>query len=209
MTTPKLLTHIGACLALAAIPFSASAVTIDFETFTGPSLFVNVVTSPQTLNINTGVGGNVKVEGGVILTKTANLPADQTSIYGTASSGSGLSNPLTITFDHNINNFFFDVLNGLTTTADFTLMDNLGNSSVFSLAPNLSSGVTTIGFATAGSVITITQTPQSGSFDFFVDNIHFDEALPPSLSVPDAGSSAMLLSLGLFGIGAVRRRVRK
>ena len=61
-----------------------------------------------------------------------------------------------------------------------TVADNLGNSSSFLLAPNLSSGTTQIGFAAAGSVITITSDAGS-AWDFSIDNIGFNEALPVTI----------------------------
>lgn len=69
-------------LTLAASPLVSGAV-IDFENLTGPSLFANAGNA-TTLNISTSIG-TVIVSGGVILRTASNLPADQTSIYGTAS----------------------------------------------------------------------------------------------------------------------------
>jgi hypothetical protein len=167
----------------------ASAVTINFDDqgLTGPSLFSSANPSPQTIPITVG-GVTATFSGGVILTNTANLPANQTSIYGTASFGQGLTNPLVINFSQPITNFFLDVLNGNTQTLDYTVADNNGNSSTFSLATNLNGGQTQIGFAATGTQVTITSAIGSSiPYDFFIDNIRFNEALPPNIgtSVPE------------------------
>src|SRR5262249_47339004 len=131
----------------------AKADVIDFEQFIGPSTF-GAAGNAQHLNIN-----GTQFDGGVILTQATNLPANQTSLYGTARipgifTNPTYLNPLTITFATNITNFFLDVYNGLTTNITYQLADNLGNSATFTLAPNLNGGTTQIGFAAAGSVIT-------------------------------------------------------
>src|SRR5262245_27467207 len=98
----------------AAVATTASAAVIDFETFTGPSTFA-AAGNAQILNISTSIG-IVTIQGGVILTNATNLPADETSIYGTAgnaanigiTTGTGFLNPITITFPVPITNFFLD-----------------------------------------------------------------------------------------------------
>lgn len=184
----------------------ASAITINFDNqgLVGPSLFRDAGRA-QVINIPT-TAGNVRFEGGVILTNTTNLPANQTSIYGTAATGSGviadpsLTNPLKITFAQPINNFFLDVFNGVTEDIAYTVADNAGNSATFILPPNLNSGQTQIGFAATGTQVTITSS--TGSllpFDFFIDNIHFNEPLPTSLqSIPEA-TSVLGTAFGVLG----------
>ena len=147
------------------------------------------------------------VSGGVILTNATNLPADETSIYGTAgnasnigvSLGTGFTNPLVVTFPVPISNFFLDVLNGNIIPVAYDLSDNAGNSASFNLAPNLNGGLKTVGFAAAGTVVDITaatgQTTATGmTWDFFIDNIHFDEPLPTQTPEP---SALAMLGLGL------------
>jgi hypothetical protein len=144
----------------------------------GPTTFAAAGNS-QTLTIATGIG-NVIIQGGVILTHATNLPADTTSIYGTAgnatsfgvTTGSGFTNPLIITFPTPVSNFFLDVLNGLSTTVNYHLADNFGNSADFALLPNTSSGQKTIGFAATGNIVTIgaTSGPSTANgiaWDFF------------------------------------------
>ena len=193
-------------LGTALAPGAFSGV-IDFETLTGPSTFV-AAGNVQSVNISTGIG-TVNVQGGVILTAATNLPADETSIYGTAGNaadnigvpvGTGLTNPITITFPVGINNFFLDVLNGNLQNVNYQVADNNGHSANFVLVPNLSSGQTTIGFAAIGTVVTIAattgqSTPSGMTWDFFIDNIHFNEALPPSLGGPGVPEPATMLTM--------------
>jgi len=192
---------------------TAQADVINFETFTGPSTFA-AAGNAQTLNIATTIG-TVTISGGVILTAAANLPADQTSIYGTAGNaanigvtvGSGFTNPLVVTFPVPITNFFLDVLNGNVISVNYQLADNMGNTASFGLVPNLSGGQKTIGFAATGTQVTISalngqNTPGGITWDYFIDNIHFDEPLPNL--VPEPGTLG-LLAAGLTGLFLKRK----
>jgi hypothetical protein len=203
-----LIIALAICLGVIGIAPLANAELINFDDqgLVGPSLFANVLSSPQHLNISTGIG-NVQFDGGVILTATANLPANQTSIYGTISpnfgTGATTLNPLTITFPSNITNFFLDVYNGLTTNIDYRVSDNAGHSATFTLAPNLSGGTTQIGFAAAGDLVFVESiTVPTDTWDFFIDNIHFNEPLP---GVPVPGTF-LLLGSGLAALVAARRK---
>jgi hypothetical protein len=180
----------------------AELINFDDQGLTGPSTFAAASPSPQHLDISTAIG-TVQFDGGVILTNTTNLPANQTSVYGTASFGNNLANPLTITFPSNITNFFLDVYNGLTTDRNFRVSDNLGNSATFSLVPNLSSGRTQIGFPAAGNIILVQDIGTDESWDFFIDNIHFNEPLPPATPIP---GTFLLLSSGLAILWSRRKK---
>ena len=199
-------------LATAALCFGglAQATLIDFDSqgFSGPCCFGGPA---ETRTVILG-GYRVVFTGGVILTNTSNLPADQTSVYGTASFGNAYSNPLTVSFfdaitnaPRNISNFFLDVLNGNVVNIDYTVADNLGHSQTVNLAPNLSSGAATIGFAAAGNVVTIFAAPSTViGWDFFIDNIHFNEQLPGT--APEPGTLA-LLGIAILGF-AIQRRLK-
>jgi len=189
---------------------------IDFDTFSGPPLFATAGNA-QTLNIPTGIG-TVTFQGGVILTNGTNLAADQTSIYGTAgnaqnigvSTGTGFTNPLTVTFPVPITNFFLDLLNGNTIDVTYTVADNAGHSASFVLPPNTSGEKNLRVFPATSNVVTIAATTgQSTStgqtWDFFIDNVHFDEPLPPG--IPNVPEPAILPILGI-GLTCVALRWR-
>ncbi|MGA2262860.1 MAG: PEP-CTERM sorting domain-containing protein [Acidobacteriota bacterium] len=193
------------------------ATTIDFETLTGtnPSSFLDAYLSPgpgpQIITI-----GNATFAGGIILEDTVNLSADYTVVYGTSDYiDNTLQNPLTVSFASNITNFFLDVYNGELVPVTYKVSDNAGHIATFILPPNTVSGNTTIGFAAAGDKVTIEATAISGtpSFDFFIDNIHFNEPLPPALDDPSPvvpePASLLLLGTGLCAIGFTIRRRKK
>lgn len=200
-------TKIGIVALTSMIGFAlpSFATVQDFESYTGTDLFVTTSPSPNNFTDVNGVTFN----GGAILTDTANLPADETSVYGTASFGIGLSNPLTITNPNGFNNFFFDLLNGQVTPTSYLISDNAGHSAEFDNVPsNASSGVVLVGFASTGTQITIQDISSQGSWDFFIDNVTWDEPLPPSLSAPEVSSTAWLLVGGLISLAAFASRRR-
>lgn len=180
----------------------ASLLNFDDQGLVGPNVFG--LASPVTV-VEVIDGVEITVTGGTILTNTVNLPANQTSIYGTASFFPGGQNPITISFDQPIQNLFLEVLNGSTTDVEYTVADDLGASRVFTLPPNLDSGAAIVGIATVGTQITITALEDSnGFFDFFIDNIRWNQALPPEL-VPVPAAAPLMLA-GLAAIGAIRRK---
>jgi hypothetical protein len=174
------------------------------------------VGNAQTLNIPTAIG-TTTVTGGAVFDQITNLPADETALYGTAGNsanigvfpGSGFTNPLTIIFPAAITNFYLDVLNGNTISVDYHMADNKGNSADFLLAPNLSGGLKTIGFAATGSVVTISaatgqNTAGGMTWDFLIDNIHFNE---PLKTAPEPGTM-ILIGAGLVALGFFRRTAK-
>jgi hypothetical protein len=219
-------TRVGivSCVALGVCDI-ARATVIDFDDVVGRSTFA--AAGPAADYSVTIDGYLVVVHGGVVLTQTTYLPVDQSSVEGTATiGGPSYVDPLTVSFfdattlaPRNINNFFLDVLNGNTTNVDYTVTDNLGNSATFDLMPNLLSGQETIGFAAAGSTITIfaalpaAATGRFGpsvAWDFFFDNVHFNEPLSEPLRQPqpdpEPGSLALIgIGLAALGLGLGKR----
>jgi len=184
-------------VALPANYASAATIKFDDQGLSGPSSFREAGPA-QTLDIATS-DGNARIEDGVVLSTTANLPANQSSVYGTGSQSvlpgadPSLENPITATFENSINNFSLDVFNGLTQDTQYTVADDIGNSATFSLPPNLDGGTRTIGFEAAGDEVTIMS--NADPYDFFIDNITFNEDLPEDLpepmSVTNADTSSM------------------
>jgi hypothetical protein len=170
----------AACFLLFGLASSAPAtiITLDAQGLTGPTTFGSAT---EHLDFQTFADeSDVQFDGGTVLTNTTFLPADQTSVYGTHFAFN--SNPITVTFSSPINDFFLNVLNGNTVNVTYHLQDNLGQSRDFTLFPNVSDGQVTIGFATVGTVITLTaMTPTDPFFDFFIDNVTYNQPLPADL----------------------------
>jgi hypothetical protein len=190
-------------------PARADIITFDAQGLAGPSTFA--ATTQMDINVTSPGGVGVSFTGGTILTATSNLPADQTSLYGTAGfAGAGYKNVITITFNKPVQNFIADVFNGSTITADFQVSDMLGDTAKFTLPSNLNSGQHSVFFAAAGTTVTITQLtndPNVNGWDFFVDNIQFNVPLPGT-ATPEPASLSMLCmgAIGAAGYAWRRRR---
>ena len=91
-----------------------------------------------------------------------------------------------------------NLYNGQVTDTTYNVSDNNGNSQNFTLPPNLSSGQSLVGIPATGTMITIEDISGSGSWDFLIDNIGFNQPLPPGL--PDGGTTVGLLLMGLTAI---------
>jgi hypothetical protein len=186
-----------------ALPSFADVIDFDSEFPAGPSFFASASPSPQTITTD-----NTTFSGGVILTDASNLPADETSVYGSAYFGTGLSDPMVISNPNGFNNFFFDLLNGETYTDTFVIADNAGHSATFTIAPNTSSGYALVGFASTGTQITITD--EDANYDFLIDNVNFDVPLPPTLggTAPEVSSTVWLMAGALLGLAAFAKHSR-
>ena len=181
---------------------NAFADVINFESYSGPPVFSEA--TPATLDVTTSIG-TVVVSGGAILTNTANLPADETSVYGTAFfGGTGYSQTITLTFPSVIHNFFLNLYNGETYTDMFTVADNDGHNASFNIDSNLNGGVSLVSFPAVGTQVTITTTDPS--WDFFIDNVGFNQSTPGSAPEP---ASLGFIALGGLGLIAASRLKRK
>jgi uncharacterized protein (TIGR03437 family) len=179
---------VSAFLALGCAGAFAQTVNINFEAqcpngvqSSGPcSTEFQFAGSAQNLSVSTAIG-TVTFQGGVLLDDASFLPADETAVYGTTSGG-GYTQAITITFPSAVTNFFVTVVNGKQTTEVYTVADNAGHSSSFSVPSNSSSGVQGVGFQTAGTVITVSSSDPD--WDFFIDNVSFTAVSGnPSVSV--------------------------
>ncbi len=191
---------IACCAATTSGGANASIIDFDSLSLVGPDTYFSAGPT-RDLNIATGDSATptVSITGGTVLTNETFLPANHTSLYGTAFFGTTYPAPahayspaIVLKFANPISNFYLDVYNGQVFNVTYTVSDNLGHSSSFLLAPNLSSGTSQIGFAAAGSVITITS-DAGNLWDFSIDNIGFNEALPatiPSTVQPTPSTSS-------------------
>jgi len=204
---------------------SATVINFDDQGLTGPSGFGNVGYQAQQVLIQSSTG-TIEIDNGVILSNTVSLPADITSVYGTCKDcmesflnhpPSTLDNPLHIIFPSPINNLFLDVYNGLSQDIEYKMWDNAGNASIFTLAQNIQGGTTQIGFAAAGSEVFIealtSGTAATMRWNFYIDNIHFDEPLPgrpllDPVAVPEP-ATAILMGASLLGMGFMRKRSKR
>jgi hypothetical protein len=134
-------------------------------------------------NLSTPGSGNVVTfEGGVLLSHESNLTAVDPTVYATASadyiSGASitLQDQITINFQRGIDNFSVKLFNGLTTTANYLIRDDTGDSVTVTLGPNSSSNdakiVQLLDTHGAKSVTIISLS--SGPWDFSIDNIGFN-----------------------------------
>jgi hypothetical protein len=186
----------------AVLPVCAEV--IDFESQpAGPSLYSSASPIPQTV-----ITDGTTFTGGVILTATENLPADQTTLYGTTGFVSGMSNPLVISNPNGFDNFFFSLVNGNRDPQSYRISDNAGHSAEFDNVPdNLDSGAVVVGFASTGTQVTITDITDPNDWDFFIDNVNFNTPLPAGL-VPDVASTAWLMGGAVLGMAALARHLR-
>jgi len=179
-------------------PVSAAVINFDDQGFSGPTQF-DQAGDAQTLRIDTA-DGKVTFKGGVLLTNATNLPANRSTTYATANNITNIQNnptrknPLVIEFENPVENFFLDVLNGVPVPSlNYTVADDIGNSSTFALESNTQGGFQKIGFQASGKRITITPDTSAaalaprfsaGAYDFFIDNVTFNTALPSDLLDP-------------------------
>ena len=159
------LTALVTLLLLLSQPLFAQT-TIDFEGFNGPPVFTGIE-PPLSVGIATFSGGQR-------LTATVNLPANQTTVYGTAYSPlcNGCLDTITIDFSQAVSNLSLKVINGQTFTVGYTVQDNTEGSQVFSLQGNSQSGQATVTLPSTG-ITQVTVTSDATQWDFFIDDIQF------------------------------------
>lgn len=183
MTQLRLLVVIAACFVALSTTGAAWAAptTIDFESFTGPSVFSNAE-PPLTV-------GAATFSGGMILTAVTGLMSNSSTVYGTASFCTGCASSITITFSTPVSEVSAEVLNGIPGDVSYTVSSNLGDSVTKSLGLDIATDHDTFTFPGPGitSVTVTTTTPNPARWDFFVDNISFNES-PTSNPFPTSKS---------------------
>lgn len=145
-------------------PAAGQSVTIDFEQFSGPSVFTSA-DPPLTVDVATFTGGQ-------LLNAATFLPADPSNVYGTAFFCSGCLPTLTIDFSEPVSDVSFLLLNGQTFVVTYFIMDDQGDMHTISLAPNFDSGAGIVSLASDG-VMMVTISGNTGSWDFLIDNVTY------------------------------------
>jgi hypothetical protein len=160
-------------LIAAATAAGAATTTIDFENLSGPSFFCEFDAGPADSPLTIG---DVTLTGGKILTATANLPANQTTVYGTASfcPTTNLARSLTITFARPVTRVSFDLYSGTGISAEYTVSSNSGVTETKSVPPPFV-GVPTRFTLVGRGITTLTIIPPDfGAFwDYLIDNITY------------------------------------
>lgn len=152
---------------------SATVVTFDDQGYFGPSVF-NFNAGPQQISLSVD-GRVITFNGGVVITAATNLPANRTSIYGTASFVNGLNNLIQINLDKPVDYVSLDVLNGNIEPIRYFISDDKGNASSVVLQPNLNGGKSRVEFSSGGKQINITSSIGSRvAYDFFIDNVNLE-----------------------------------
>lgn len=142
--------------------------TVDFEQFSGPSVFTGVQ-PPLTVDLATFSGGQ-------ILSRATNLPANQTTVYGTAIFCSGCLPTITIDFSEAVSEFSVFVMNGQTFTVNYMVEDDQGGMSMISLVANFQSGAGTVSLPSTGIHMVSITSDAGGNWDFLIDNVKFSAA---------------------------------
>lgn len=137
---------------------------IDFEEFTGGSVFTNV-DPPLTTE-------NATLSGGQILSNTTFLPANQTTVYGTAFFCNGCLPTIKVDFTDPVKDLKLVLMNGQTFTVNYTVRNNLGDLVTISLVSNSQGGKALVGLP-SGGIMSVTINGDASSWDFFVDNIDY------------------------------------
>ena len=193
----SLIASVSFCLLLTLVSAPASAGVIDFEAQAanrGGNL-TGIPDSPLTIGIATFTGGELR--DGLI-----NLPADETGVYASEGLfGSGETNPLIIAFATPVSGFSVLVANGDSQNQTYTVSDDLGDSTNFTLAlpGSLNNAARTVALSGAG-ITTVSITSANASFwNFAIDNVTFSP-------VPEPMSA--FLALGGLGLAFWCRRKR-
>ena len=154
------LTRATVVVVAALVASPAYATTIDFEdVHRTDALSAHTAGARWNFPTSAAPASTSPSMNGQILTQAFDVPANQTSIYGTQCFGEcdtpNLLNPITVSFSQPINNFFLDVYNGWIVPVTYRVSDNAGNSAEFLLPNSLSGGHKMIGFAATGTVVQI------------------------------------------------------
>ncbi|MGE5321570.1 MAG: esterase/lipase family protein [Actinomycetota bacterium] len=151
--------------------------TIDFEDFSGPSVFDTADAPLKALSAT--------FSGGELLTNATFLPADPTSSYGTSFFCSGCLPEITIDFSQKISNFSAFVMNGQVFNVTYTVEDDQGGMQVISLPANFQAGAGTVTLPDSG-IRQVIISGDASDWDFFIDNVKFAPSGPVLIDPVDS-----------------------
>ncbi|HEV2233473.1 MAG TPA: hypothetical protein VGV68_08740 [Terriglobia bacterium] len=171
----KLLCFGASVLLVQALPAKAQTPTvINFDQFSASSFFQSVQ-PPLTVGVATFSGGQ-------LLNATSSLPADPTTVYGTAFFCAGCLPTITIDFSQAVSNLSLLVLNGQTFTVVYKIQDNVGDTSTIMLVANFLSGAGTITLPST-NIRQVTITGDASAWDFFIDNVTFQQCAVTGVTI--------------------------
>lgn len=157
-----------------SMPSLCQQQTVDFEQFSGPSVFT-------TASAPVHVAGAM-FSGGEVLRNTTFAPADQSAIYATSSFCSSCLQTITINFTFKVSGFSVFIGNGNIVTVAYTVTDDQGGEQTITLQANFDSGGGTVSLPEANiTCVQISAGPAYGSstgWDFFIDDVIFTPASP-------------------------------
>jgi pimeloyl-ACP methyl ester carboxylesterase len=161
-----------ALLAFCSLPsaLSAQVQTIDFEDLAGPSIFASIDPPLQKLSAT--------FSGGELLRNATFLPADPTSLYGTAYFCDGCKPTITIDFSQKVSNLSLLLANGLTFSVTYTIEDDDGTTQVITLGANFDAGAGTITLPDQNIRQVVISGDDSTEWDFFIDDVSFTPSGP-------------------------------
>jgi hypothetical protein len=177
-------------------PASASVIDFEAQAQNRGGSFTGVPDAPLTIGIATFTGGELR--DGLV-----NLPADETGVYASQGLfGAGETNPLVITFATPVNGFSVFLANGDAQNQSYTVSDNVGDTTAFTLAlpGSLSNAARTVALPGSGIQSVSIASANTSFWNFAIDNVTFS-AVPEPLPV--------FLVPGGLAAALVRRRKRR
>lgn len=177
-------------LTVASAPAFATVIDFEAQAANAGGNLTGIPDSPLTIGIATFTAGELRQ--GLI-----GLPADQTGVYATQGLfGSGETNPLVITFSTPVSGFSLLLANGDAQNQSYTVSDNVGDSTMITLAlpGSVNNPAATVSLAGSGITSVSIASANAVFWDFAIDNVTFTEGN----AVPEPASGFLLLmGLGL------------
>jgi pimeloyl-ACP methyl ester carboxylesterase len=159
-------------LALWSLPSAlrAQEQTIDFEDLAGPSIFGSADPPLHELSAT--------FSGGELLRNATFSPADQSSLYGTASFCNGCLPAIAIDFSQRVANLSLFLVNGEPFEVSYAVEADDGTTEVITLAANFDSGAGTVTIPDQNIRRVVVSGTSSTQWDFLIDDVRFTPSGP-------------------------------